>query len=403
MTRARPDWAYVSDDTGRHWYHLTNGQKKPNEDKSFRPPSRALFAIPSQDVVSIPQWVSSKDSAIINEVVALETERLGIRPNEGPGIASEWKTVELNGSRTLVQSVSIPWSLPELESMDDVFAKFVPQYALYAPPANAIVLWTEEENWIAGYSRGEHWVHVHALGNGSAGAITSEVQLTLLELSAKGILDSLEEIVVWGEFDVNLYQALDEGTGRKISFVPRPAPVGPTQDWNLLPHSVSESRESEAKKKRSTLIASIGILALAMIVGAAFLHLRVLEQSNDQLRSQIRNNRLAADAIQLSIDKWYALAPAVDPKRSPLDIFHEVSVLLPEKGFRLTSFEMQNSNTVIVRGEGATMANALKIKGAIEEAPGLTDYLWEIPPPTSKGGLVELIATGTYQFSGNEE
>lgn len=403
MTRVRPDWAYLSDDTGRHWYHLTNGQKKPNEDKSFRPPSKALFAIPSQDVVSIPQWVSSKDSAIINEVVALETERLGIRPNDGPGIASEWKTVELNGSRTLVQSVSIPWSLPELESMDDVFAKFVPQYALYTPPANAIVLWTEEGNWIAGYSRGERWVHVHALGNGSAGAITSEVQLTLLELSAKGILDSLEEIVVWGEFDVNLYQALDEGTGQKISFVPRPAPVGPTQDWNLLPHSVSESRESEAKKKRSTLIASIGILALAMIVGAAFLHLRVLEQSNDQLRSQIRNNRLAADAIQLSIDKWYALAPAVDPKRSPLDIFHEVSVLLPEKGFRLTSFEMQNSNTVIVRGEGATMANALKIKGAIEEAPGLTDYLWEIPPPTSKGGLVELIATGTYQFSGNEE
>lgn len=403
MTRARPDWAYLSDDTGRHWYHLTNGQKKPNEDNSFRPPSKALFAIPTQDVVSIPQWVSSKDSVIINEVVALETERLGIRPNEGPGRASEWKTVELNGSRTLVQSVSIPWSLPELESMDDVFTKFVPQYALYTPPANAIVLWTEEGNWIAGYSRGERWVHVHALGNGSVRAITSEVQLTLLELSAKGILDSLEEIVVWDEFDFNLYQALEEGTGRKITFVPRPAPVGPTEDWNLLPHSVSESRESEAKKKRSTLVASIGILALAIIVGAAFLHLWVLEQSNDQLRSQIRNNRLAADAIQLSIDKWYALAPAVDPKRSPLDIFHQVSILLPEKGFRLTSFEVQNSNTVIVRGEGATMANALKIKGAIEEAPGLTDYLWEIPPPTSKGGLVELIATGTYQFSGNEE
>lgn len=403
MTRARPDWAYLSGDTGRHWYHLTNGQKKPNEDKSFRPPSKALFAIPTQDVVSIPQWVSSKDSAIINEVVALETERIGIGPNEGPGRASEWKTVELIGSRTLVQSVSIPWSLSELESMDDVFAKFVPQYALYTPPADAIILWTEEGNWIAGYSRGERWVHVHALGNGSVGAITSEVQLTLLELSAKGILDSLEEIVVWDEFDVNLYQALDEGTGRKITFVPRPAPVGPTEDWNLLPHSVSESRESEARKKRSTLVASIGILALAIIVGAAFLHLWVLEQSNDQLRSQIRNNRLAADAIQLSIDKWYALAPAVDPKRSPIDIFHQVSILLPEKGFRLTSFEVQNSNTVIVRGEGATMANALKIKGAIEEAPGLTDYLWEIPPPTSKGGLVELIATGTYQFSGNEE
>ena len=91
MTRARPDWAYLSDDTGRHWYHLTNGQKKPNEDKSFRPPSKALFAIPTQDVVSIPQWVSSKDSAIINEVVALETERIGIGPNEGPGRASEWK------------------------------------------------------------------------------------------------------------------------------------------------------------------------------------------------------------------------------------------------------------------------------------------------------------------------
>ena len=403
MTRATPDWAYVIDNTGRHWYHLSNGQKKPNEEKGFHPPSKAIFAISTNDIVSIPQWVSSKESNIIDEFAALETERLGFHSNDGPGKVLKWKTVELDDNRTLVQLVVIPWNLPELESMGDIFVEFVPQYSLYTPPQNSIVLWTEHGDWIAGYSRGSRWIHVHTLGQGTPEAITREIQLTLLELSAKGIVDSLDEIEVWDEFDVELNQALDQGTGRKVTFVPRPSPVNPTEDWDFLPHTVSQSRENVAKKRRGTLVASIAVLGLVALVTAAFLNLWTLENSNTSLKKEIQSNRLAADEIQSSIDKWFALAPAFDPKLSPLELFHQLAILLPEKGFRLTSFEVQNSNTVIIRGEGATMANALKIVGDIEEAPGLAGFSWDIPPPMKKSGLVELVATGTYQNAGNEE
>ena len=403
MTRAKPDWAYAIDNTGRHWYHLSNGHKKPTEEKGFRPPSKALFAIPTNDIVSIPQWVSSKDFDIIDEFVALEAERLGFRSNDGPGRVSEWKAIELDDNRTLVQLVTIPWNLPELESTGDLFVEFVPQYSLYTPPPNSIVLWTEDGDWIAGYSRGTRWVHVHALGQGNPEALTREIQLTLLELSAKGIVESLDEITVWDEFDADLNQALDQGTGRKVTFVPRPSPADPAEDWDFLPHTVSQSRENDAKRRRGSLIASITILTLVLLVTAALFNLWTLKKSNIQLRSKIQSNRLAADEIQLSIDKWFALAPAFDAKLSPLELFHQVAILLPEKGFRLTSFEIQNSNTVIVRGEGATMANALKIVGDIEKATGLAAFSWDIPPPVKKSGLVELVATGTYQIAGNEE
>lgn len=403
MTRATPDWAYAIDDTGRHWYHLSNGQKKPTEEKGFRPPSKALFAISTNDIVSIPQWVSSKESNIIDEFAALESERLGFRSDDGSGKVLEWKTVELNDNRTLVQLVAIPWNLPELESMEDIFIKFVPQYSLYTPPQNSIVLWTEHGDWIAGYSRGSRWIHVHALGQGAPEAITREIQLTLLELSAKGIVESLDEITVWGEFNVDLNHALDQGTGRKVTFVPRPSPANPAEDWDFLPHTVSQTRDNNAKRRRGSLVASIAVLGLVALVTAAFLNLWTLENSNNDLRSKIQSNRLAADEIQSSIDKWFALAPAFDPKLSPLELFHQLAILLPEKGFRLTSFEVQNSNTMIIRGEGATMANALKIVGDIEEAPGLAGFSWDIPPPVKKSGLVELVATGTYQIAGNEE
>lgn len=403
MTRTLPEWAYLVDETGRYWYHLGNGTRQAVEaEKGARPPGKTLFAIATNDLVSMPQWVSSKDPDIIQEVVDAEIARLGFQRNGGPGKVADWKPVELNGTRTLVQSVATPWTLEELAKSPapNEFVDFFPQYALYPPPPGAAVLWREGGTWVAGYSRGNRWIHVQTLGGEEMRPLLAgEINLTLIELSAKGLIEGASRVVVWGPYDLDLHRALQEETGLNVAFENRPAPApAAAPAWDFEPHEVSRARIARTRRRRGLVAGFLALLALSLLAAAATFHLWHLDQSNGQLRARISENRGDADTISGAMDRWNTLGPAIDPRRSPVELFHQISTLLPETGLRLTYFEVRDDKVIEVRAEGATMANAIQIKGAFEKAESLADYTWEIPPPRAKDDLTEIIATGTYRF-----
>lgn len=403
MTRTLPEWAYLVDETGRYWYHLGNGTRQAVEaEKGARPPGKTLFAIATNDLVSIPQWVSSKDPDIIQEVVDAEIARLGFQRNGGPGKVADWKPVELNGTRTLVQSVATPWTLEELAKSPapNEFIDFFPQYALYPPPPGAAVLWREGGTWVAGYSRGNRWIHVQTLGGEEMRPLLAgEINLTLIELSAKGLIEGASRVVVWGPYDLDLHRALQEETGLNVAFENRPAPApSAAPAWDFEPHEVSRARIARTRRRRGLVAGFLALLAVSLLAAAATFHLWHLDQSNGQLRARISENRGDADTISGAMDRWNTLGPAIDPRRSPVELFHQISTLLPETGLRLTYFEVRDDKVIEVRAEGATMANAIQIKGAFEKAESLADYTWEIPPPRAKDDLTEIIATGTYRF-----
>ncbi|MCB1207300.1 MAG: hypothetical protein KDN18_23815 [Verrucomicrobiae bacterium] len=407
MTRNLPEWAYLVDETGRYWYHLENGTRQPvSGEKGSRPPGKSLFAIATNDLVSIPQWVSSKDPDIISEVVEAEISRLGFPRNGGPGKTSDWKPVELNGTRTLVQSVSTPWALEELAKapVPGDFTGFFPQYALYPPPPGAAVLWREGQVWVAGYSRGSRWIHVQTLGGDEMRPLLAgEINLTLIELSAKGLIEGASRIVVWAPYDAELYQSLEEETGLPVSFEARPAPApSAAPAWSFEPHEISRARLAKKRRQRVFSLGFAVVLVLALLASAAAFHLMHLKRSNATLEAKIEANRPAANVISETKDRWQTLEPAIDPKRSPVELFYLVSSLLPEKGLRLTMFEVRDDKIIEVRAEGATMANAIQIKGAFEKDESLADYSWVVPPPRPKDDLTEIYATGTYRFSTDE-
>ena len=65
MTRSYPEWAYLIDESGRYWYHLKNGTRiVVDGTEEARPPQRAIYGIPTNDLVSHPHWISSKDEEI---------------------------------------------------------------------------------------------------------------------------------------------------------------------------------------------------------------------------------------------------------------------------------------------------------------------------------------------------
>ncbi|MDF1824039.1 MAG: hypothetical protein P1U68_05330 [Verrucomicrobiales bacterium] len=401
MTQTFPDWAYLSDESGRHWYHLSKGTKLPRDgDGKERPPQKALFAIPSRDLISHPHWVSSKDDAIIAQVVAVETEKLGMRLTPGPGRISDWKPVKYNGTRTLVQSVAIPWDFETGETKATEFIDFIPQYSLYPPPADTVALWKEDGEWIAGYANGNRWAHIQALGELSAGEIASEIKLTLIELSAKEIIDETREVVVWGGYDVALHQSLQEQTGFEVRFEPKPlATTTASEGWNFEPHEVSRARIHQSRKKRGAWIGVAVLFAVFLIAAAAVFHLWTLQKTNENLRRRIADNRPAAEVIEKAMTHWDTLSPAIEPRRSPLELFHQISRLLPPKGFRVTSYEVQDHRIISLTGEASNMGTALKFKGDLEENSALSDYEWEERQPRQKGDLIEFNAIGKYRFA----
>ncbi|MAS92686.1 MAG: hypothetical protein CMO55_05760 [Verrucomicrobiales bacterium] len=401
MTRTFPEWAYLVDESGRYWYNLPSRTRQPVAgEEASRPPARAIYAIPSRDLISFAQWVSSKDDEIIDQVVAAETEKFGFKTLEGPGKVTDWLPIEHNGTRTLVQSVSIPWPFEALTGGPTEFSDFLPHYALYPPPENAVTLWKEGDTWVAGYSRAGRWIHVQSLGESNSGPfLAGEVQLTLMELSAKDILPSIREIVVWAPYDVALHQDLETGTGLQVRFEEKPPPQpSSSAAWEFEPHEITREKLAQKSRKRAMWGVFIGLLVLALLVGAGVLHLWSMEKANERLRAKIDANQPEANVIEAAMTRWNSVSAAVDPSRSPIELFYRVSSLLPEKGFRITSFEVQENRRILLIGEASNMQSALAMKGKLEKAENLSDFEWEVTPPRPKGDLVEFTCTGTYRY-----
>lgn len=71
---------------------------------------------------------------------------------------------------------------------------------------------------------------------------------------------------------------------------------------------------------------------MTLLAAAATFHLWHLGESNGELKARIEENRADADTISSAMDRWHNLGPAIDPRRSPIQLFHQVATLLPETG-----------------------------------------------------------------------
>ena len=118
---------------------------------------------------------------------------------------------------------------------------------------------------------------------------------------------------------------------------------------------------------------------------------------NRALLAKIENNREEADLISATDAKWRSLEPAITPARTPVEIFHQLSLLVPERGFRITSFEYLQSKSVVVRGEAEEIGVSFDFGEALMACKELKDYKWEVQPQ-EKGEIASFYGIGTYIY-----
>jgi len=391
MKRENPNWAYVDDGEEGSWLHIPSGeQTRGSTPVPKSAPSDCVLAIASHDLVSIPKWVNSRDTQIIDQIVAGEVEDLGIAGIAGPGKLYGWKPVATREQQTLIQIVVIPWPLAPLDRVRKLVVDYIPFFSLRPPPDNGICLWREGNKWIAGYSRLGEWIHVHSLGEtGKEGSFPQEIALTVRELAAGDYITEPQCFHSWAELPGELAASLALYPDNPVERQGLP-PVTLSENcsWEILPHETARARTRKQNQGKWLGVISLFVLLLAGLAIWAWIDLHWRGDQNQALAARIADNRERADEIEETIERWDALTPAITPDRTAVELFHEVSVLLPEKGFRLTSFEYLDTRTIILRGEAASVAEALRMQSALKNSQQLADYEWEIPtPPNPKGNM----------------
>ncbi|MCB1079126.1 MAG: hypothetical protein KDM64_15005, partial [Verrucomicrobiae bacterium] len=281
---------------------------------------------------------------------------------------------------------------------------FLPSPLFFRPPARSIVLWRELDRWVVGFESGESWVHFQSLGPGELDAeLLREVQCLQLELDGRKISGPIDGLTVWTDGEPVRAAFRDEALqilGLPVRVSPKPSPsLSHAEGWSYEPAEIAAERERQANLRRWMQLALISALVYVLLIGAGVTDLMLRRKANAELRSKVDQLEPTASVIRDAKERWEAVDLALDVNRYPVELFYQVASLFPEKGLRMTHFEIRENGDIVVRGEASSPPVAIGFKADLEGAKGLEDYEWNIPAPEIDGDTATFAAFGTYRFA----
>lgn len=367
----------------------------------------AIFAIPAHQCASVPVWVSSADPEVIEQVLEVELERLGVPVPGGLGRHLAWRVVGSADARRLVRAIAVPAALDAEGAKEKAeWQSFFPAPLMLPPRPRAIVLWQETGRWVVGFSREGQWVHFQSLGRRELDAsLLQDVCCLYLELDGRRMVDHVEALILWKAAGNS---ALPDDFGDQVAgvldldfrVVEKPAPEPKlAEGFAFEPGVVAEARDRRDRGRKAMRTAVLVALVYGVLISAGIFDLFRRQSANVELRQQVDQLEPEASVVRDAQARWSALESALEVDRYPVELFYQVARLFPEKGLRMTSFEITPGGQIVVRGEASSVPVAIRFKADLEGNPDLQDYEWEIPPPENNGDTAEFVAFGTYRFA----
>ncbi len=404
---------YFPGETGWEWWKpARNGAWTPRKDAptSANQQQNALHGFSAFACHSFPVWVSSDDPQITRQIVATELDLMSapVTPEQSETQLAI-RPVGRDGPRRLVQALLIPAELEADAPGGAEWVGFFPSPCALPVPRRRIALWRELGRWVVAFSREGRLVHFQSFGQGGLdGDRVREVACLYAELEGRDQVDMVEGVVIWsdsaeGSVPGESLELLTKILGVPVEIQPRPAPdTSLAAGIDVVPEAIVRERLQRRDRRRALQMACAIAAIYALVVAAAVLSLYRKQQVNRRLEKEIAILGPEAEVVRDARDRWDRLSPAVDADRYPVEVFHRVASLLPQKGIRLTHFEVRG-NQVVVRGEASNVHLAISFKGLLEKSPELKDYEWRQPQPDIKGDTATFVAFGNYRYALTDE
>jgi hypothetical protein len=328
-------------------------------------------ALPSMRTIAVPMILAATKPEELFDMIALQLEGRGIGAFE----CLEYSILRADER----ESVVVAWIMPALPAEVaelSMIGRCVPSAYSRTLADNACTIWKEANRWTCGVKADGKVVTAQTMGAAQVGDdMKSEVLCLLAQLLREKILTSdVREIVIWSDAD-----DIPENWPYPIRHEKTPEPVWP-EGPGFFPGVFAERKASQARQRIFRRSAAIAALVL-MVVALGFIgHTAWLWQKHQQLTAKIAEMTPQVGRIKQTADTWNAVAPAVDPEQSGVEVLYRCSRHLPSKGVRFTLFQIKGGSVLLV-GEGDNVSGVVELQNKLANDKELAEYRWKMPPP----------------------
>jgi hypothetical protein len=353
-----------------------------------------IVALPLRQTVSYATWVPSADRAVVPEMVQMQLEKRGLVQRQSAASSLDVRILEVQEERALALAiVLLPDLAPELAVENAI--RFEPEPYTLPIPQDRLIIWRERQRLAMTISRGRDPIHFQVLTTEEVSdESVNEIRCILLQLESQHLINELLGLAIWGEFSDEEVERLQQGLALKTFRESVPPPSLPATASKLLPPQVSVLHEKARRRRRirRLIAAAAGIYLLGILGIIAYIFWQ--QTRITQLQHQLSAELPTVTAVQGTADQWRKVQWAVDPKLYAVELFHQVAVLLPPQGMRLTAFQIEKGK-VVIRGEASTAAAAFKLNEDIKQNAALKLFQWDMKSPSLRpDGRAEFIIEG---------
>ena len=342
------------------------------------------LALPCDAAILERLHFPTADAVELGGMVRLQLEKTLPYPPEE--ITSDFEIVERTGTDSVLVAAAVNNArlntlcqpLRESLRLPRKITVFVMHVAATCAKGKVVfVVYKEDDKLVAALCENARPVRVQTLPD--AQTLVDELSQLILSAELEGVPTNVAQVRLDKAF-AGLESHLHDFFGAPVDLFSPDSPMPPVPPGNLLPVRWKDERLRLVKlsKIKERLIWAGVVYAVLLIALVGFIF--VLGLRTRSLERKLEDARPALAAIKTRQDRWNALAPAFDPRRSVIKILNEINKNLPSDSVRVTSYQ-QTLKEMIIEIEAPTASVAIEFVEILKKDAELSDYQFSAKPP----------------------
>ena len=358
------------------------------------------LALPCHAALLERLTLPSTDRTELAGMIQLQLEKTLPYPVEQ--VSSDFEVISSSENESTLLSIAAPTA--HLEALCQPFrsrSRLPGKITLYAAHVAAscardqvvLCIWEEDAQLVVAICEQGKLGFAQTLPSADVAALTSELPQMLLSAEMEGVPTDFASVRV-EQGCAHLADALQpffEGVPIESMSFDEPLPDA---GGNLLPPDwLNESRRLESAGHLKQRLQTVAMIYL-VLVAAAFAYLAFLKSRVQKVDARLAETQPQVEFVQAQQARWLALAPAIDPGRSAVEIISLVFNNLPTSEVQFTIFDYTPGSTATqfsLQGEAPSANLAIEYVEKLRVEPGLSSLKIEANPPS-------ILPTGSAKF-----
>jgi hypothetical protein len=361
------------------WRAQGRGQATRQESSKSR--SATWVALPMRSLVSVPMHFPAMNAERRDAATALELEGAGIHAT-----STDFQTRALDNDQGEHRAWSVVLSpqLPEQALKSSLDCQFAPSVSFLTLKGGEAQLWEEAQRLtLAIPDQAGNPLHAQALtAQVPDEDAAAEMRCILGALELGGMSPHIETFALsqtqGHEVPDDIARALANHLELPVTVQAAPAPHLPAEAWRLVPPAIVAKRHQRSQQQTLMLAAAGCVLVMIALLGAFAGRLWTRESALAAETQRLTALEPELQTIRDAKSRWQIMEDAVTPDKSAMEIFHQVSQLLPPEGVRLEVFEMRDGH-IILQGEAANQGLAGQLREDLARVPAFEGLEWDFP------------------------